>query len=232
MEILGDSQDDTVEDMELLRDQPISTYNYDDIQAEFIADSSDNDDKRDEDLIEDVILKVIVPAKDQPTKLGESKYGIHTPCILEGKPIVAFVDGGASISFIAKKFVDQMRWNIEPKNGQLRLAFIGANTKRIGIVRDKLLQNGKHSVKVNLKVAELGDEETLIIGLNLFAKLSYSIEGVPFTWPQEILTTTKSSAQDVKSSPIPGVNQEGIADEWKTIRTCLRIHVASCQELN
>ena len=122
-----------------------------------------------------------------------AKYGIRTPCILEGHKIIAFVDGGASTSFISKNFVEQNGWKIEPRPGELRQALTGANTQRIGIVKDKTLENGSHSISVDLEVADLGDNEILIIGLDLFAKLSYSIEGVPFTWPQPKPTAKNSS---------------------------------------
>lgn len=36
-------------------------------------------------------------------------YGIHTPCTLGGQRIIAFVDCGASVSFVATQLVDRMK---------------------------------------------------------------------------------------------------------------------------
>jgi len=145
------------------------------------------------------------------------KYGIHTPCILEGVRIIAFVDGGASTSFVSKKFVEKMKWIIEPKPGQLHQALSGTNILRIGVVKGKLLENGTHSIFADLEVAELGDNETLIIGLDLFTRLSYSIEGVPFTWPQPKMNIDSLPELDGPLVRPSGIDQQGIAEDWKEV---------------
>ena len=46
-------------------------------------------------------------AKNLESDQGTStqQYGIHTPCLLEGQQLIAFVDGGASNSLISAELV-------------------------------------------------------------------------------------------------------------------------------
>ena len=80
-----------------------------------------------------------VIAINRPT----STYGIHTPCIIDGHKVTAFVDGGASTSFVSRKFAEQHHWEWTPVNGSIKSALSDNVSQRVGVVRDKKLENGK-----------------------------------------------------------------------------------------
>jgi hypothetical protein len=54
----------------------------------------------------------------------------------------------------------------------------------MGAVESLVLENGSKRLRVDLEVADLGGDEELIIGEDLFRPLGYTIQGVPFTWPE------------------------------------------------
>jgi hypothetical protein len=54
----------------------------------------------------------------------------------------------------------------------------------MGAVESLVLENGSKRLRVDLEVADLGGDEELIIGDDLFRPLGYMIQGVPFTWPE------------------------------------------------
>ena len=106
---------------------------------------------------------------------------------------------------------------IEPQSGSVKQAFANTQVPRIGIIRKKLLENGQKRVLVDLEVANLEDQETLIIGLDLFKLLGYEISNIPFTWPQPSdnhAKKMKPSYDDIRPN---GVDQNGIAEEWKKV---------------
>ena len=115
-----------------------------------------------------------------------SNYGILTPCIVDGQRVTAFVDGGASNSFVSRKFAKKHNWKWTPVSGSIKSALVNNTANRIGIVRDKKLENGRKIISADFEVADLGGDEDFIIGLDLFPKLGNEINNVPFTWPQTI----------------------------------------------
>jgi hypothetical protein len=54
----------------------------------------------------------------------------------------------------------------------------------MGAVESLVLENGSKRLRVDLEVADLGGDKELIIGDDLFRPLGYTIQGVPFTWPE------------------------------------------------
>ena len=146
-----------------------------------------------------------------------TNYGLHTPCFLEGEKVIAFVDGGASNSFVSKNFVEKKKWVIEPQSGSVKQAFANTQVPRIGIIRKKLLENAQKRVLIDLEVVNLEDQETLIIGLDLFKLLGYEISNIPFTWPQPTDNHTKKVKPKYDDTKPDGVDQNGIAEEWKKV---------------
>ena len=159
-----------------------------------------------------IALKVANTNNDVINFEKRTGYGIHTPCVLDGQRILAFVDGGASTSFISKNSVDKLGWKVEPLIGVIKLALHGMDTPRIGVVTNKLLENGHHRFPVKLEVANLGDAEDLIIGLDLFPQLGYEIANVPFTWPSQTIEQIVKKPQHEISS-----EDNGVVDEWKQV---------------
>ena len=128
-------------------------------------------------------------ASDSPIGLKQQTEdkrvtGLRTPCLLEGERVIAFVDSGASVSFVSQKLVERMGWPVAPRLGNIQQCLTGSSTPRLGAVESLVLENGSKRLKVDLEVADLGGEEELIIGDNLFRLLGYRIQGVPITWPE------------------------------------------------
>ena len=160
------------------------------------------------------------------TKLGEGEEdqwrhmsGIYTPCVLEGQRVYAFVDSGASVSFVSKSWVEKMNWKILPRGGVIEQCDGGSAIQRTGIVEGLLLENGDCKVVVTLEVIDLSGDEEMIIGMDLFPVLGFTIRGIPFTWPSEPdLSATTSDSECMSGGELPpGVDESRIADEWKQV---------------
>ena len=122
---------------------------------------------------------------------------VHTPCFLQGERVIVFVDSGASSSCISRSWVQQRGIAIKPVAGTLSTAIDGVHHVRIGMVENLLLENGTKSIRVDLEVVDLFDDN-LIIGIDLFKPLGFTLVGVPFTWPQtpETVVTHKDNVSD------------------------------------
>jgi hypothetical protein len=110
--------------------------------------------------------------------------GVRTPCVLEGEQVIAFVDSGATDSFVSVDLVRSKGWKITPRSGFIQQCLSKKGVPRIGAIEDVVFENGDKRIKVDLEVADLAGEEEVIIGVDLFRSLGYTIAGVPFTWPE------------------------------------------------
>jgi hypothetical protein len=146
---------------------------------------------------------------------------LKTPCYLENEKVIAFIDCGASHSIVSKSWVERMNIPIKPVNGILKQCIDGSTKPRIGVVEDLLLENGKKILKVTLEVAELADEEDLIIGMDLFASLGFTVSGVPFTWPERTMLAEKNKNEPKHDLHIMyqqlGLNENGISPKWTKV---------------
>ena len=81
------------------------------------------------------------------------------------------------------------------------------------------LENGHSCLDVQLEVADLGDNEDLLIGLDLFKQLGYEIANVPFTWPSAVTPVNNITVGDANTTiPRPvGIGEDGIAPEWRKV---------------
>jgi len=182
-----------------------------------LSDSGNYDlDEEDESMLYVKRISSISEAVDTNDKVS-TKYGIHTPCIIDGHRVTAFVDGGASTSFVSRKFAEKNNWKWSPVSGSIKSALVNNTTQRIGIVQNKRLENGKKIITADFEVADLGDNEDFIIGLDLFPKLGYEITNVPFTWPQ-LVSSDKVKKEDMSTAYIhPDIDENGVAKQWKQV---------------
>jgi hypothetical protein len=109
---------------------------------------------------------------------------LQTPCVLDGERVIAFVDSEATDSFVSQKLVKRVGWTVVSRIGNIQQCLTGSSTPRLGAVESLILENGNKRLKVDLEVADLGGEEELIIGVDLFRPLGFTIQNVPFTWPE------------------------------------------------
>ena len=83
---------------------------------------------------------------------------------------MAFIDNGASKSFVSKRFVEQ---NINSKFIQemenCSMFTNGTEIPRLGEVIGVTLENGKRILQTNLEVADLQGDEDLVIGRDLIS---------------------------------------------------------------
>ena len=96
---------------------------------------------------------------------------------------MAFIDGGATTSFISKSWVLQNKLPIIPKGGKIVQFLSGSELPREGVVKGLTLENGNRKIIVDLEVATMSGEDQLVIGIDLFEPLGYKLQGVPYTWP-------------------------------------------------
>lgn len=105
---------------------------------------------------------------------------IMTPCELNGQPLYGLVDSGATISVVNRKFCEKHGLVIKPNKIKLSAAFADA-AQQAGITQG-VIRNGGKTIEVELAVADLQDDD-LIIGLDLFSTLGFTVTGVPYAWP-------------------------------------------------
>jgi hypothetical protein len=171
------------------------------------------------------------PGKDQPrvkrvlaAPAGSARerdildQGLVTPCILDGKPVMALVDSGANTSFVSRDWVLKAGLPIRPVTGVIQQCIDGSEMPRLGVLKDVILENGKYRVKVTLEVVDLTGEQQMLIGLNLFQQLGFKISGVPFLWPQvpEVAQAATEVEKQVEDRPA-GVGEDGVHEEWKQV---------------
>jgi hypothetical protein len=106
-----------------------------------------------------------------------------TPCYIDGNPVMAVVDSGATISILSDK--KRREWNLDllPQEGLLQGAFNGQHAQSSGKVKVEL-RNGETILTTTLRVAELASDD-LLIGTDLFDELGYEIHNVPTRWPDQ-----------------------------------------------
>jgi hypothetical protein len=161
---------------------------------------------------DDVITNGVVPELKEDST---SSTGLRTPCILEGERVTAFVDSGASNSFVSKTWVEKCRVPIEPKEGAVYQFIGGSEQPRIGKAKSLTLENGCRVIQADFEVAELEGGEELVIGIDLFQLLGFEIVGVPISWPQTV-KKIEETVKPVENFERPdAVNQDGVAAEWK-----------------
>jgi hypothetical protein len=153
--------------------------------------------------------------------------GVRTPCVLEGERVIAFVDSGATDSFVSVDLVRSKGWKITPRSGFIQQCLSKKGVPRIGAIEDVIFENGDKRIKVDLEVADLAGEEEVIIGVDLFRSLGYTIAGVPFTWPENRAqdaapkgTDAAPKRTDVAPKRIEypeGVDENGIHSSWHQV---------------
>lgn len=159
------------------------------------------------------------PEKITKAPEQEQHNGLHTPCILDGQKIIAFIDGGATHSFISKKWIEARNLPIVPRKGVIRQFIDGSEKPRVGAVEGLVLENGVRRIQVDLEVAELEGGEDMVIGMDLFQPLGFEIRGVPFTWPRvpdEVKPPDSKISMKELNRP-PDVDENGIAEDWMTV---------------
>jgi hypothetical protein len=153
------------------------------------------------------------------TSANKQTACLTTPCILEGQKVMAFVDGGATTSFVDHQWTLKNNIAITPRSGSLTQFIDSSAVPRIGVAQGLCLENGKSLLRVDLEVADLSGSEEVIISIDLFEPLGYAINGVPFSWPSHedsiLADKTKKTVATVEMPP--GVGEDGIADEWREI---------------
>jgi hypothetical protein len=92
----------------------------------------------------------------------------------------------------------------------------GSEQPRIGVAQTLILENSTKVASVDLEVAYLEGEETLVIGRNLFPLLGFEIVEVLFIWPQTKVPETKPKAMKQLERPST-VNSDDITVEWKKV---------------
>src|SRR6185436_11561190 len=130
---------------------------------------------------------------------------------------MAFIDGGATTSFISKSWVLQNKLPIIPKGGKIVQFLSGSELPREGVVKGLTLENGNRKIIVDLEVATMSREDQLVIGIDLFEPLGYELQGVPYTWPIPGTTGVDAKPPKVRIEYPPGVNENGIATEWEKV---------------
>jgi hypothetical protein len=84
---------------------------------------------------------------------------LRTPCYLEGQKVMAFVDGGATTSFVDRRWINKNGLTIEPRPGTLTQFVDGSTLPCLGVVTGLTLENGDKILQVDLEAADLSGKE-------------------------------------------------------------------------
>ena len=104
-----------------------------------------------------------------------------------GRKIFAFVDAGATTSFVDLEWVQTRGYDYHPKERERSYSsWMEVNCQDLDAVEALTLENGNRIIKVDLEVAKLSGEEDMVIGMDLFEPLGFELLGVPFTWPSQV----------------------------------------------
>ena len=136
---------------------------------------------------------------------------IQTPCYVNGIKTFALIDSGAKISLISLKLVNQLNLSIIPTIGKLTQCISNHTVDRIGQVNNVILENGNKRISVSLKVVNLEDDE-LIIGIDLFHALGYTLRNIPFTLP----TVTDSNQDNRNNNTLENCHSDTSAQNQQT----------------
>jgi hypothetical protein len=137
---------------------------------------------------------------------------VETPCLLNDIQIFGLVDPGSNVSLIDKKWAEAAGWAISPVEGHIVQALDKSRQPRIGVCRGVELRNGTNKFKVDLEVADLSQETKLILGMDIFSRLGYSMTGIPFTWPTDPPPPVEKPPVQ-PDIPVSG----GIPDSWRKV---------------
>ena len=109
---------------------------------------------------------------------------IIAPVLLNGQEVGGVVDSGAQTSIVSQAFCERMQLTIKPakEGSRLRLAD-ESSIPRLGTAL-VTIKTQETSVEAEMEVMYLKDSD-LIIGLDLFAHLRISIQGVPSAFPSQ-----------------------------------------------
>jgi hypothetical protein len=162
-----------------------------------------------------------VQSEDIPQVVNLRSGGsILTPCLINGRSVMALVDGGADISFISSKIVTELDLTITPVIGKIKQFANKSELDRIGYVDKVTLENGSRKLLVRLEVAEMSGEEDLLIGTDLWRPLGYELLGVPCTLPTVPEDTKSSQPMDINGKiKEKEFTAREIVDEWKQVLT-------------
>jgi len=100
-------------------------------------------------------IKQKMASVEQNIDKNESATGLHTPCFINGEKILAFIDGGATTSFIDEGLVKKLNLTVQPREGVIKQFLDGSERPRTGIVENINLVNGKKSLVINVEVGQL-----------------------------------------------------------------------------
>ena len=150
-------------------------------------------------------------------QIEDNERCLEIPVTVNGARIMAIMDTGANISVISMNLVDKYKWMVTSKQGVIRQAM--NEVPRIGAVEYAEVRAGKQSVIVPLEVAKLSGDTQMLLGMDLFGKLGFSLNNLPFSWPEE--KKVEIEVHVVKEAPeidLPsGVGLDGIAEEWHQV---------------
>jgi hypothetical protein len=145
-------------------------------------------------------LKIRAARKD-PTSI-QDENSIFIPVSINKNKAYALVDSGANISVISLKSVKAMKISYEVRNGEIVLAGEGNRVTRIGITDPVELRVADHRVTYRFEIMELDDDQTMIIGLDLFKPIGIYIGGLPTSFPTDIEPIENPiSEEDIETTP-------------------------------
>src|SRR5579871_6759803 len=110
------------------------------------------------------------------------QQAIYTPIMLEDQYFLVLVDCSTTDTLISSIVLKNIHADVISKEGVIT-SYQGTKEKQLGVTSPILLRCGDKSVKHSFEIANLPEDTPILISLDLFPVLGFSIMGIPTHYP-------------------------------------------------
>ena len=103
---------------------------------------------------------------------------IPAPIMIDNHPYIALVDCGALNTLISSAILQDIQVTIIPQEGSI-ISYKGQQINWIGIMSPITLQCGTKTIQHSFEITNLPEDTPVLIGLDLFSTLGFSISRIP-----------------------------------------------------
>ena len=188
----------------------------------------DADDKLND--MSDCKLKNKKPRLDQDDQIINQCL---IPIYLEGKPLKALLDGGATFSAIDESFCINNKFKIiaadnHERNNLIHLAHSDHTIKRIGYTEPlELRYNGK-TLKHSFEIMKLANNQQVSVGADLMPLLGIGYYGLVSTWDPTLQRTKEDHEKDKE---VPNESPAGTKEEQENFHNFIKESLLANQRI-
>lgn len=127
----------------------------------------------------------------------------NTPISLNGHDVLAMIDTGSSHSFIHSELALTLNLSANPVEGSVILASTSSTSSRRQTEDLVTVIAGERVIRHRFEVMTLNFGVQVLIGRDLFMKLGFSLEGIPYAKPTFASEHADNATPDEEEAPSP-----------------------------